>query len=86
MSSFGYVKLAIDKITLCVFSASLGKIIKKSNVLSIDEEKKMLAQEMCRPTTPTKINLCFGYFYMCNFLIYGCQELKNVNFEEFFIL
>jgi hypothetical protein len=43
MSSFCYLKLVIDKVTLCAFGASLGKIVKKSNVLSIDEEKKMLA-------------------------------------------
>jgi hypothetical protein len=41
--SFCYAKLAIDKVTICAFGKSLGKIIKKSNVLSIDEEKKMLA-------------------------------------------
>jgi len=43
MSSYCYLKLAIDKVTLCAFGASQGKIVKKSNVLSIDEEKKMLA-------------------------------------------
>ncbi len=38
---------------------------------------------MCQPITLTRLNLCFGYFCMHNFFICGCQELRNMDFEDF---
>jgi hypothetical protein len=35
-----------DKTTLCACNFSFGKVIKKSNVLTIDEKKKMLQQDI----------------------------------------
>jgi hypothetical protein len=43
----------------------------------------MLGQEMCLPTSPFSLNLRFGYFYMWNFFIRGCFELRVVDFDEF---
>jgi hypothetical protein len=41
---------------------------------------------MCQPTTFIRLNICFGYFYMHNFFICGCQQFKNMDFEDFSIL
>jgi hypothetical protein len=40
---YHWVKLADDKTTLEAFNTSLGKVIKKYDILSIVENRKMLA-------------------------------------------
>ncbi len=56
------MKMVGDKTTLCASNVSLGKVIQKSDVLIIDEMKKMLQQDIYQLTTPTRLNLHFGYF------------------------
>jgi hypothetical protein len=62
------VKVVGDETTLQASTTNLGKSIKKSNVMSIEEEKKMLMQQMCQPTSPIRLNIRFGYFCMQFFL------------------
>jgi hypothetical protein len=62
------VKIVGDEATLRASITSLGKSIKKSNILSIEKEKKMLVQSMCQPTSPNGLNLRFGNFCMQFFL------------------
>jgi hypothetical protein len=62
----------------------LGKCIKKFDVLSIKEERKMLASYISQLTSLVELNLQFGYFCMHNF-IWSCQKLINVDFEEFML-
>jgi hypothetical protein len=45
------VKLAGDEAALWSSTIGFKKIIKKSNVLSIEKEHNMLGQEMCLPTS-----------------------------------
>jgi hypothetical protein len=40
----------------------LGKCIKKFDVLSIKEERKMLASDIFQLTSLVELNLQFGYF------------------------
>jgi hypothetical protein len=57
------VKIVNDKTTFQSLTIGLGKSIKKSNVLSIEEEYIMLAQVMCHPTLQIGLNLKFGFFF-----------------------
>jgi hypothetical protein len=61
-------KVAGDELALRSSTTGLGKII-KSNVLSIEEECKMLMQSMCQPTPPFGLNLRFAYFCIQFFFI-----------------
>lgn len=69
---YHHMKVVSDETTLHSSITSLSKFIKKSNVLSIEEKCKMLAQLMCQPTFPSSLNLSFKYFCMQNFFIRGC--------------
>ncbi len=61
----------------------LDKFIKKIDVLSIEEEQKMLAKSIRRPTFLDGFNLWFGYFCKSDFFIKGCYKLKQMDFDEF---
>jgi F0F1-type ATP synthase membrane subunit a len=61
----------------------LGKSIKKSNVLFIEEEHAMLSQMVCEPTSSMVLTLGLSIFVFAIFFIHGCFELWNVEFEEF---
>ncbi len=61
----------------------LGKVIKFFEMLSIEEEWRMLTQIICQPNFPSSLNILFGYFHYLNLFIRGCFELSSVNFEEF---
>ncbi len=43
---------------------NLGKIIKKLDVLFVQEECRILTQAMCYLTSPFGLNLRFRHFYM----------------------
>jgi len=77
------VKVVSEKTTLRASNAGLRKSIKKSDVLSIEEQHAMLSQMVCQPTSPYGHNIRFGYFFINNFFIRGCFELQNAGFEEF---
>jgi hypothetical protein len=42
------------------------------------EEPIVLKQEKCHNNTLHVINLRFGYFYTCNFIIHGANDLKKI--------
>jgi hypothetical protein len=71
---YHHMKVVGDEVTLRFSITSLGKFIRKSDVLSIEEKRKMLAQLMCQPTFPSSLNLIFKYFCMQNFFIKGCSK------------
>jgi hypothetical protein len=83
---YNHVKITDDKTTLQVLNASLGKSIKKFDVLSIKEENTILAQAICQPKSPYDLNLLFGYFCISNFFIRSYSELQNVQFEIFVLV
>ncbi len=62
------VKLNGDEVALHAFNASLGKTIKKYDVLSIDEERKMFLQPICQLTSPTSFNRNLIIFAFKSFL------------------
>jgi hypothetical protein len=80
---YSLVKIASDKATLQMLNASLGKFIKKSNILFIEEEHAMFSQVVYQSTSPYGFNFRFGYFCIRNFFIRGCSELQNAEFKEF---
>lgn len=77
------MKVVRDETTLQMLTIGFGKSIKKFDILSIEEEQRMLAQMICQPTSPSSLNLKFGYFGMLNFFIKECFELPYVDFDEF---
>jgi hypothetical protein len=80
------VKVYSDEAILRFSTINLGKIIKKSNLLFIEEERKMLVQSMCQLTSPSSLNLRFAYFTCEFFLLKGCFELHVKDFDEFSLL
>jgi hypothetical protein len=63
------MKLVGYEVTCHASNVDIGKGIKKCNVLSIEEERKMLGQAICLATSPTSLNLQFDYFFIKNFFI-----------------
>lgn len=80
---YAKVKLAADEAALRSITAGLGKDVKRSDILTIAEERLMLSQEKCQINSPHGINLTFGYFCTRNFMIRGAQELRNTDAEDF---
>jgi len=80
---YHHVKVVGNETTFRMLTIGLGKCIKKSNILSIEKEQRMLAQGMCEPTSPCNLNLKFDYFYMQNLFIRGYSKFRNVDFGEF---
>ncbi|KAL3685311.1 hypothetical protein R1sor_003333 [Riccia sorocarpa] len=66
--------------------AGLDREVKKSSVLSLEEEKLILDQKICQIDTPTGLNYRMGFFCLRNFFIRGQKELRNVNIEDFQIV
>jgi hypothetical protein len=58
------VKVIGNETTFWTLTSSLGKSIKKSNILSIEKERRMSAKAMCQPTFPCNVNFKFDYFYV----------------------
>lgn len=71
------MKVINDEATLHSLVTNLGKFIKKSVFLSIEEKPTMLAQLMCQPTFPSSLNLKFRYFCIQNFFI---KHLEHCGF------
>jgi hypothetical protein len=57
------LEVTSDQVAFLSLTTSLGKSIKKINVLFV-EECRMLIQMIYQPTNPFGLNLKFGYFYM----------------------
>jgi len=83
---YSRVKIASDKATLRMLTASLGKSIKKSNGFFIEEEHAMFSQVVYQCTSPYGFHFQFGYFCIRNFFIPCCSELQNAKFEEFVLI
>jgi hypothetical protein len=90
-AKYRHVKVVGNETTFQTSTTSLGKSIKKSNILSIEKEQRVLAQMMCQPTSPCNLNLKFGYFYMqhlfisdalLNSLIYSNASLKSKQWKN----
>lgn len=71
--------MLVDEV-VCMHS----KCIKKFDVLSIKEERKMLTLDISQLTSLVRLFLQFGYFCMHNFN-WNCQKLINVDLEEFML-
>jgi len=80
---YHHVKVVENETTFQLSIVGLGKLMNKSNILSIEKKQRMLAQATCQPTSACSLNLKFGYFYMQNLLIKGCFQFCNVDFGEF---
>jgi hypothetical protein len=83
---YNRVKIASDETTSQMSNASLGKSIKKCNVLFIEEEHVMFSQVVYQPTFPYGFNFSFGYFCIRNFFICGYSKLQNAKFEKFVLV
>jgi hypothetical protein len=83
---YNSVKIASDEATSRMSNVSLGKCIKKFDVLFIEEEHATFSQAVYQPTSLYDFNFKFGYFCICNFFICGCFELQNAKFEEFVLV
>lgn len=57
---YAKVKLGADEATLRSITAGLDKDVKRSDILTIAEERLMLSQEKCQINSPHGINLTFG--------------------------
>jgi hypothetical protein len=79
---YHWIKVGSNEVTFRSPLTGLGKVIKKFEMLSIEEEWWMLTQVICQPNFPSSLNIKFGYFNYLNFFIKGCFELYNVDFEE----
>jgi hypothetical protein len=55
-AKYQYVKVANYKVIFWSLTIGFGKFVKKLDVLSIEEEHKMLAQTMCQPMSPSSLN------------------------------
>jgi hypothetical protein len=80
---YHHVKVVGNEITFHSSTTGLGKLIKKSNILSVEKKQRILPQATCQPTFPWSLNFKFGYFYMQNLLIRGRSKFYNVDFGEF---
>jgi hypothetical protein len=58
-SRFHHVKVVGDETTFQATIASLGKFVNFFDVLSIEEEHKMLVQEICQLTFPSNLHFKF---------------------------
>ncbi|KAL3694374.1 hypothetical protein R1sor_008025 [Riccia sorocarpa] len=79
------VKLAADEAVQRAMDRGLGKTIQKSDILTLDEERRMLAQEKCSLQCPRGLNYVMSYYCLRNFFIRGAAELRHVNWEDFSI-
>ncbi|KAL3695219.1 hypothetical protein R1sor_009295 [Riccia sorocarpa] len=79
------VKLAADEAVQHAMDRGLGKTVKKSDILTLDEERRMLAQEKCSLQCPRGLNYVMSYYCLRNFFIRGAAELRHVNWEDFSI-
>jgi hypothetical protein len=59
---YSQVNLARHEVVLWASNAGIDNNIKKSNVLTLEEEQLTLTQSICQPTFLASLNLKFGYF------------------------
>jgi hypothetical protein len=60
---YHHLKVISDEVPFLFSITSLGKSIKKIDILFV-EECQMLIQMIYQPTSPSTLNLKFRYFYM----------------------
>ena len=61
----------------------LGHSVKKSDLLTREEERIVLDSEGCSVTHPRGLNSRMGYFLCRNFFIRGQNELRWTNANQF---
>ncbi|KAL3685410.1 hypothetical protein R1sor_003432 [Riccia sorocarpa] len=82
-SRYHKVKLAADEAVQRSMDRGLGKSVKKSDILTLEEETRMLAQPKCDLQYPKGLNYVMAYYCLRNFFIRGVAELRQVNWEDF---
>lgn len=73
------VKIIGDEVMKPVVDGEFGRDIKKNN----SEKIFMLTQLMCQNDSFVGRNMHFAYYCTCKFFIRACNELYNVNVEDF---
>ena len=64
----------------------LGKMVKKIDDLTVEEEERMLASEAARIDCPTGVNNPFVYYCTRNFFIKAGKEMRDINESMFSLL
>ena len=64
----------------------LGKMVKKSDDLIVEEEEQMLASEVARLDCPTGVNNRFVYYYTRTFFIRAGKEMRDTDESMFSLL
>ncbi|KAL3696192.1 hypothetical protein R1sor_010268 [Riccia sorocarpa] len=77
------VKLAADEAVQRSLDRGLGKHVKKSEILTLEEETRMLAQPKCSLQCPRGLNYVMLYYCLRKFFIRGVAGLRHVNWEDF---
>jgi hypothetical protein len=76
------VKIIGDEVMKAVVDGEFGRDTKKNN----SEKILTLTQLMCQNDSFGGRNMDFAYYCTCNFFIRACDELYNVNVEDFFMI
>ena len=64
----------------------LGKTVKKSDDLTMEEEERMLSSEAARLDCPTRVNNRFVYYCTRNFFIRAGKEMCDIDESMFSLL
>jgi hypothetical protein len=73
------MKIIGDEVVKTIVDGEFGRDTKKNN----SENFVKLTQLMCQNDYFRSRNMHFAYYCTCNFFIKACNELYNVNVEDF---
>jgi hypothetical protein len=80
---YALVRNACTKVVHHYVCEGLGQSVKKSNVLSHEQEQLILASDGASLTHPCGLNICMGHFMCQNFFSHGQNKLKSTNAIQF---
>ena len=81
--SYALVRNAGTEVVHRSVREGLGRNVKKSDLLTREEEVRVLASEGAAVSHPHGLNSRMGYFFCRNFFIRGQNELRATNANQF---
>lgn len=76
-----------NQISQCLVDLGLGKDVKRSDTINLEEEVLILTSSIISVLTSTKLNEKFGYFTMrIVFVIWGANEVRALNKFQFILI
>lgn len=81
--SYALVRNAGTEVVHRSVREGLGRNVKKSDLLTREEEVRVLASEGAAVSHPRGLNSRMGYFFCRNFFIRGQNELRATNANQF---